>query len=315
MNIVKLRDIVMPDEFRLARFFNKNLKGKYAYWVQMRYIFPLESLDYRTYIAYEQLDAEDFLSEDILPHIDLYSEDCCMFEFAQNYIDHNATETVNNINEYRIANEYVVDFNVDINQLRVFRTWLANEILMLNSSVSGEYNDTLTSNQIHMLEFYQNNMYDEVVKQLSIFGIDNNFKTSGAKNTCGCCSANTSLSSISTLTVCKPIEIYTKNIHDLMVQTFEDVNFWLHFNVEFVKLFKLYIDNIIRVGFAITSNDVNKLYVKCECGNSNLHKMTLQNLSNALEYIINKETDKHRNFIHDALYNWAENLYDYMYWK
>ena len=61
MNIVKLRDIVMPDEFRLARFFNKNLKGKYAYWVQMRYIFPLESLDYRTYIAYEQLNAEDFL--------------------------------------------------------------------------------------------------------------------------------------------------------------------------------------------------------------------------------------------------------------
>lgn len=315
MNIVKLRDIVMPEEFRLSKFFNKNLKGKYAYWVQMRYIFPLESLDYRTYIRFEQLDAADFLSEDMLPHIDLYSEDCCMYDFAQNYIDQSITESINDINEYRIANEYVVDFNVDITHLRSFRTWLANEVLLLNSSIDGVYNSNLSDNQIHMLEFYQNNMYNDIIKQLSIFGVDNNFKSVGASNTCGCCSPNTTLDGLSLITICKPIEIYTKNLHNLMVQTFEDVNFWAQFNVEFIKLFKLYIDNIIKAGFVITASDVNKMYVSCDCGNSNLHTTILQNLSTSLGYIINNDIANHRNFIHDSLYNWAEKLYDYMYWK
>ena len=315
MNIVKLRDIVMPDEFRLSRFFNKNLKGKYAFWVQMRYIFPLDSLDYKTYIQYEQMNAEDFLREDILPHIDLYSEDCCMFDFAQNFIDHDATETANPINEYRIANEYVVDFNVDITNLRSFRSWLANEILLLNSSMDGTYNDNLSDNQIHMLEFYKNNMYNEIIKQLSIFGIDNNFKAIGSTNACGCCSTNTSIENLSLITPCNPIEIYTKNIHNLMVQTFEDVNFWMKFNIEFIKLFKLYIDNIIKAGLVIKTNDINKMYTYCDCGNTNLHTSILQNLSTSLDYIINNEVSNHRNFIHDSLYNWAETLYDYMYWK
>lgn len=315
MNIIKLRDIVMPDEFRLSRFFNKNLKGKYAFWIQMRYIFPLESLDYKTYIQYEQLNAEDFLSENMLPHIDLYSEECCMFNFAQNYIDHEATENVNGINEYRIANEYVVDFNVDITHLRSFRTWLANEILLLNSSIDGVYNDNLSDNQIHMLEFYKNNMYNEIIKQLSIFGIDNNFKSVGNSTSCGCCSQNTMLDGLSLITICKPIEIYTKNIHNLMVQTFEDVNFWLQFNIEFIKLFKLYIDNIIKAGFVISINDTNKMYTQCDCGNTNFHTSILQNLSTSLGYIINDDVSNHRNFIHDSLYNWAETLYDYMYWK
>lgn len=315
MNIVKLKDIVMPEEFRLSRFFNKNLKGKYAYWVQMRYIFPLESLDYRTYIQYEQLDAADFLGENILPHIDLYSEDCCMFDFAQNYIDHEETETVNGINEYRISNEYVVDYNVDITKLKQFRTWLANEILLLNSSIDGEYNTDLTSNQIHMLEFYQNDMYNEVIKQLSIFGVDNSFTALGTNSNCGCCSPNSNLLNITLPTTCKPIEIYTKNLHNLMVKTFEDTTFWLKFNVEFLKLFKLYIDNIIKAGFVITTNDIDKMYVKCDCQSSNNHTAILQNLSTALEYMIDNNVVNHRNFIHDALYKWAENLYDYMYWK
>ena len=41
MNIIKLRDIVLSNDYKIADFYNANLKGKYAYWVQMRYIFPL----------------------------------------------------------------------------------------------------------------------------------------------------------------------------------------------------------------------------------------------------------------------------------
>ena len=62
MNIVKLNDILIPESFKLAEFFNSKLKGKYAYWVQMRYIFPLDSLDYKTYIKYEQILDTKYMS-------------------------------------------------------------------------------------------------------------------------------------------------------------------------------------------------------------------------------------------------------------
>ena len=318
MNIVKLKDIVMPAEFRLSKFFNENLKGKYAYWIQMRYIFPLNSLDYKTYIQYEQMDPVHFLGPDMLPHIDLYSEDCCMYDFAQEYIDHDATELANAINDYRTANEYVADFDIDINKLRNFRTWLANEILMFNTSIDGGYLDNLTVNQIHMLEYYKNDMYNDVVKQLNIFGIENAFTLTGATKS-GCCCNNdiSSLYALTTGTTCNAIDIYTKNLHTLMVQTFEDVNFWMQFNKDFIAVFKKYIDNIIKTGLVINTVNRDVLYTTCTCSNNsvNASNTLLQNLSTALQYIIDDEVTGHLNFIHDSLYNWADQLYDNMSWK
>lgn len=315
MNIVKLKDIIMPDECKLSKFFNTSLKGKYAYWIQMRYIFPLESLDFKKYIQFEQLDPADFLDDNMLTHIDLYSEECSMYNFAQNYIDHEITESINNINEYKLANEYVVDFNVDIEKLKVFRSWLAGEILSLSSNVDGTYNGKLSENEIHVLEFYKNDMYNDVIKHLTIFGNDD-LSLLTTKTGCACCSTtNTLLNNLALPNVCRPIEIYTKNLHNLMVQTFEDVNFWAGFNVEFIKLFKLYIDNIIKAGFVFSTDDTLNLYKTCKCNSSTVHTTILQNLSISLEYIINDEISTHRNFIHDSLYTWAENLYDLMYWK
>ena len=318
MNIVKLKDIVMPSEFRLSKFFNENLKGKYAYWIQMRYIFPLNSLDYKTYIQYEQMDPVHFLGPDMLPHIDLYSEDCCMYDFAQIYIDHDATELANAINYYRTANEYVADFDIDINKLRNFRSWLANEILMFNTSVDGGYLDNLTVNQIHMLEYYKNNKYNDVIKQLNIFGFEDAF-TLPSPTKSGCC-CNNNVATLYTLTPntsCNAIDIYTKNLHVLMVQTFEDVNFWMQFNKDFIAVFKKYIDNIIKTGLIINTTDTKAVYTTCTCNNNaiNASNSLLQNLSTALQYIIDDEVTGHLNFIHDSLYNWADLLYDNMSWK
>ena len=242
----------------------------------------------------------------------LYAYNALLFTSGKRYCEEDI------LSEKRIIvidNPESVIKDVDITKLKQFRTWLANEILLLNSSIDGEYNTDLTSNQIHMLEFYQNDMYNEVIKQLSIFGVDNSFTALGNNSNCGCCSPNSNLLNITLPTTCRPIEIYTKNLHNLMVKTFEDTTFWMKFNVEFLKLFKLYIDNIIKAGFVITTNDIDKMYVKCDCQSSNNHTAILQNLSTALEYMIDNNVANHRNFIHDALYKWAENLYDYMYWK
>ena len=318
MNIVKLKDILMPETSVMAEFFNKYLKGKYAYWVQMRYIFPLDSLDYKTYIKYEQYDHVHFLGPDMLPHIDLYSEDCCMVDFARLYIDSEATEDANNIYEYSTANSYVADIDIDVNILRNFRTWLATELLKFNTGLDGNYVGKYTDNQVHMLEYYKNGMYNEVVKQLNIFG-KQNYNIQSVSNTCGCCSSNiSSLYNIDDINMCDALNLYRTNIHKLMVNTFESVDFWKQFNIDFIKVFKKYVDNILKTKMIISSNTKVNVLNTCNCNyesNTTVNDGILRKLSFALEYIINNDLTNHINYINDALHDWAEYLYDYMSWE
>lgn len=318
MNIVKLKDILMPTEFKMAEFFNKHLKGKYAYWIQMRYIFPLDSLDYKTYIKYEQLDAIDFLDEFILPHIDLYSEENCMIDFANTFIDLCATEDANNIYNYIASNKYVTDYNIDIECIKTFRSWLAKELLKLNGDIHENHLGKYSTEQIHMLEYYKNCMYNDVIKYLDIFG-NKSVELKTNNSSCGCCGNNSiNLYDITSINTCDPKAIYIKNIHTLMVKTFEDPMFWINLNVDFIKVFKIYVDNIIKAGFVVNNTNNSAVYSLCNCSNNtdNFNNETiLTNLSKSLDYIINKQYSKHMNFIHDSLYNWAEYLYDYMYWK
>lgn len=319
MNIVKLRDRLMPNNYKMAELFNTRLKGKYAYWIQMRYIFPLDSLSYKEYIKYEQLDEIDFLSSDIIEHIDLYDEDCCMIDFVNAYVDICATEDANNIYNYIASNEYTTDSDVDIDMLRRFRAWLAEELLKLNSGIYLDHTGKYTDEQVHMLEYYKNNMYDDVVKYIDAFAN----KTAAIKNAiasnCGCCSSN-AVSSLYTndITVCDPSSIYTASIHNFMVKTFEDPQFWISLNADFIKLFKKYIDNIIQVGFVINKpQTVSNSFVECNCSTANDYNSTsdiLNKLSISLGYIIDNDTNGHLNYMHDAFYNWAEHLYEYMYW-
>lgn len=318
MNIIKLKDIMMPSDCRISKFFNEHLKGKYAYWIKMRYIFPIDSLNYKTYIRYEQLDEMYLLGADILPHIDMYSDECNMFNFTQDYVDYEATEIANSINEFTVANSYATDFDIDIEKIRKFRTWLANEILVLNYGIEEGYLDTLTPEQIHMLEYYKNNMYNEVVKQLSVFGVENafSFVNSNSSN-CNCCNNASSLYSLTGTLTCNALEIYKKNIHNLMVQTFENADFWMKFDKGFIAVFKKYIDNIIKAGLIINIEKQNVLYNACQCSSSSINASNemLQRLSQSLQYIIDDEVKGHINFIHDSLYDWAEHLYDKMSWE
>lgn len=312
MNIIKLKDILMPETSNMAEFFNNNLKGKYAYWIKMRYIFPLESLDYKTYIKYEQYDAFNFLSSDILPHIDLYSKECCMADFVNMYIDTSVTEEINNINKYAIANNYTTDSDLDISMLRKFRTWLAEELLKFNDS------NIYTESQLYMLEYYKNCMFNEVVKQLMLFN-NSNVITSGKENTgCMCSNNNSSLYNLANIDVCNALSIYKTNVHNVMVETFSDLNFWKTKNTDFLIILKKYIDNILNVKLAvITVNKKDTIYVDCGCNSDqqSINYNILSRLSTSLGYIINNDFAGHSNYIHDALYDWAEYLYDYMYWE
>lgn len=315
MNIVKINDILLPKEFKMSKFFNEQLKGKYAYWVKMRYIFPLDSLNYNTYIKYEQLDTVHMLGDDILPHIDLYSEEYCMIDFVNIYINICETEKINSVCKYMVKNEYVTDDDLDISKLRVFRSWLADQLLFLNTGIGGHDLGMYTPEQKHVLEYYKNDMYNDTINILSVFGKENSTERV-IKQSCGCCnSVNDNIYSLENKSFCDALSIYRNNLHKLMVEMFSDVNFWSKLNRDFIGLFKKYIDNIIKVGFVI--DNTNKVIISCECSisdTSNNEKL-LKNLSIALGYIIDDDIIGHKNFISDVLYNWAEYLYDYMSWK
>jgi hypothetical protein len=250
----------------------------------------------------------------MIEHIDLYTEECCMIDFARFFIDQPTTEEINMVCEYAVANQYVADADLDILKLRNFRAWLAGELLYFNTGVDGHDLGKYTPEQVHMLEYYRNGMYNEVVKQLNIFGSSNAFVTSPASS-CKCCNNNVSgLYNVSDVHSCNALEVYKKNIHKLMVSTFEDPNFWTMFDKDFIALFKQYIDNIIRVGFVV--NNVTVISDNCDCVSANTNKSDsiLNRLSMALGYIHNDDITGHMNYIHDALYDWAEYLYDNMSW-
>lgn len=321
MNIVKLKDVIMPEEFKMSEFFNTKLKGKYAYWIQMRYIFPLDSLCYGEYIKYEQKDPMDFLSDKTKPHIDLYSEEYCMIDFVNLFIDLCETEEVNNVYKYIAANEYSTDPDIDINALRNFRTWLATELLRLNSGLYDDHLGKYTDEQVHMLEYYKNGMYNDIVKYLNIFGNKEPYISNAKTNLTGCgCSNNyntNNIMSISAISTCDAKSIYTDNIHALMVKTFEDPKFWMSINTNFIKVFKKYIDNIIKVGLTIETSFDKNPFEECSCLENTKSNNTkiLERLSVSLGYIIDKSTDGHMNYIHDALYEWSEYLYEKMNWQ
>ena len=309
MNIIKLKDVIMPSEFRMSAFFNSKLKGRYAYWVQMRYIFPLDSLDYKTYIEYEQYDPADFLSANTLQHIDLYNEEYCMIDFAQQFIDLNATEKANAVDVYSSANKYATDADITITQVKMFRSWLAGELITLNNNYTAE--------QLHMLEFYKNNMYNDVIKYLDLFNSNTtSYSLHTVSSSCDCCSSNIKSYENSSINSCNPKEIYIKNIHKLMVDTFSDPMFWLGLNIEFLKRFKLYIDNIIVSGLNLVTTKNQKKFTICNCDITDETKNTsiLNALSISLGYMIENDGVGHMLYIHDSLYDWAEYLYDYMFW-
>lgn len=325
MNIIKLKDIVMPNEYSISIFFNEKLKGKYAYWIKMRYIFPLDSLNYNAYIKYEQMTDMQMTGSNVLPHIDLYSEECCMIEFAQRYIDAAATEEANSIHIFKTSNMYSADYDIDINELKSFRSWLADELLSMNTNDEGHYMNAYTPAQTHMLEYYKNNMYNDVVKYLDMFKgssiVPLTLITDSVSSSCSCCNNSNAINVVQPDSSCNALENYRKNIYAFMVETFSSIDFWKACNKSFLRLFKRYIDNIIKTNLTLpnvieTSYNAD-IYALCKCSSSNddNFKKMMNNLSIAIQYIIDDEIAGHKNFIYDAFNRWSANAYEKMNWK
>lgn len=334
MNIIKLKDIRMPEENPKATLFNTYLKGKYAWWVGMRYITPIipEGPDQKVvpgsiglgragYIRCEQdinnlLDPE---SEFHTQYIDTHDGD---YNFLAEYVDAAETDYVNNIALLISQNNYKTDDDITIDELKKFRAWLAEELLKFSQTYTGEQIESVYSSKvIRMLQYYAKNMVDEVVLGLIDFGAPDITISSITTSKCGCVgSSNVSSLYSDALTSCEPLKVYRKNIYKLMVDTFSSVDFWLDRYSQakaFIGEFKKYIDNILRVGLPLNIDLLaDSRFTDCNCTQQVDSQGTeiLKRLSEALGYIISESIQGHKNFIASAFADWSKYLYESMYW-
>ena len=318
MNIIKLKDVIMPDSMPQAEYFNKYLKGRYAYWVQMRYIVSFDHMRHEGYVACEE-DITKLLQKENgkypkpygAPCLDIYDKNIVQF------VDSKETDRINNTIEFRLKNKYVVDEDITTDELKKFRTWLATEILKMDQTELGEQKKSyLNDEETHTMEYYANNMYDSTIKILTSFGGDSiAYISTPSVSSCGC-EGNSDLTSLYNINVgCNTIDIYRKNLYLKMVEMFSNVDFWTQWSPEFIGVFKRYIDNIIRINLPLSSSMLSNEYLDCGCAHeSNDMSEILKRLSTALQYIYEDKVSGHRNYIRDALTDWSSKLYEIMLW-
>ena len=311
MNLIKIKDIILDtlsglDENNI-KIFNNYLRGRYVHAVNWNYILPLEEADINAVktmcdeISKKEKDINDILAD----YHWMYLTD------IQEYIDQTTTLNINDINKYISYNAFIpADLTTD--DLKKFRTWLASTILSFNMITDDK--------TIHMLKYYANGMYDDVIEGLSNFGEDEyNIITDSSSSSCGCNSSAQTLAQLQDITLCQPLSIYRTNIYKYMIEIFSDMYWWMDFDPEFLTMFKTYIDNIIKANFSFSKASIIDDYVECGCRLDSTTKQNkaierLNKLSEALKMMINNDISGHKNYINTALTDWSTYLYENMEW-
>lgn len=319
MNIIKYQDILADNEF-----FNENLKGKYAVAFNFKYVFPLGvvniSENSTQIIDIEQQQPKEIpineLSIETLSGetLDLTRNiDYILYDEFKSYIDIPGADP---IVTYIYLNNFTTDDDITLEELKRFRTWLA-EVLLENAYWIEEYSkdpDKLRG----MLVYYVQEMYDHTVKMLSAFG-DSTELVGGISQQSGCGCKNQSVNlQTSAVSVCDPLLIYRHGVYKYMVEIFSDINYWIG-QVDICGEMKKYIDNIIKVGLPLSSDKLYSNFADCTCINADTDEQAamtaiLNRLSQSLGFIIEDKVSGNRNFIQAAFQDWSTYLYEKMRW-
>ena len=342
MNIVKLKDIILKEPCGLSpekiELFNTKFKGRYVHCINWTYLVPLEEMTNEAAIELSKELCIDLFSDlkamqkgiTTTTSIDKYPW-FYLHELAE-YVDENDTEKVNAIYKYIEYNSFTPDKELTLEQIKIFRTWLATVLFNLLSK-----EPDVEKNTIAMLNYYMNDMNDSVIDTLASFQVDMpqvNIYTAGVqgvtginilstvkKSSCSCTQSSTAalLAQPSSVSVCDPIAIYRRALYTQMVDVFSDINFWMQREKELLLEIKRYIDAIIKLNLPLTASQyVSELY-DCNCLTSTDSAQErlmsiLKNLSTAFDYMANDKVTGNKNFIGDTLNQWATKLYEIMRW-
>ena len=357
MNIVKFQDIVMnPDvlvgagyaeivdggyiwkndhpfgEFSIdgfCEYFNSTLRNKYAYVICWTHILPM--VDNSGPIpAGDPFNPGDELNYVNVEMGNVFIENLLAFKDLRPWVDQVRTLGIlqNDKIKYDYLNEFTPDDDITIDELKMFRTWLAS-ILLANTPVVNNWNDPerLTT----MLTYYKQDLKDATVNTLAGFAgymqesvlvantKDNkpNLASLALSAGCGCNGGVRSVGNISAVSGCDPLQMYRNAIYNYMVETFSNMDYWMG-QVEICVEMKKYLEGILKVGLPLGSKIIDPL-ADCECNTMDAdsqvrYRRMIEALIQSLTYIIEGSVSGNRNYISTAFSNWATYLYEYMYW-
>lgn len=313
MNIVKFRDIYLEtNDSSLTTSdienFNANLRGKYAYVVNWKWVVPMSKMSETEFVNASVLDSSQG-TEDIPNNLIPFG--AIQLDKISDYVDHSETEITNNVSRYLKLNEFVSDSDITIDDAKKFRQYLAEQLLAIKYEfVKGE---------TQMLNYYKDNMYDSVVDSLTIFTENNQVQLLYiGKKSCDCLTTKGLQGQAVVNGQCDPIYEYRRGVYSKMVELFSDYNYWIGLGGLCID-FKKYIDAIIKYNLPLFISSNINVFDDCTCTSrtDSLQERginTMKNLSLALQYIIDSDVDGHKNFINEALSVFASQYYERMYW-
>lgn len=341
--IIKFKSLIMDEtncpagfDPNLIQEFNDFFKGKYCYLLRgdntiYAVAFDTEEVNGATVEYYENIimSLYYFVPDSGIKNILLLTSSTpdwdngdgtgLKYELSaiwSEFIDQILTDKSNSVDRYIALNRFEPDSDLTIDDLKRFRTWIAD--CLYEAYVDGQ--EEVDEKFKNMVNYYRNEMNDDATNLIHIFsdGISATATLPASHVGCGCNTFN--VGSMTNISVCDILDTYRKNIHDYMVEQFSKASLWMNVDDEpdFLIMFKKYIDEIILNDFPLYA--INPIgYADCAClsdqaSNQEQLMKILKNLSISIQYMIDGSVSSHKNFVYENLYNWANSLYEIMRW-
>jgi hypothetical protein len=304
MNIVKFKDIYLTQENadQLTEdemiLFNKWFKGRYAYVVNWTWCVPFDVMTEAEYVLVsEQNEIDEYVN--------------LLYSSVLNLVDQSTTSRINSVELYKNLNKFVSDDEITLDELKNFRNWMAENLLEIRTN--------LLSGEFEMLSYYKEDMFDQVIKSLSLFTTNAQpTVTYVNQKSCNCMTSNIK-SNMTITNQCDAVSEYRRGIYNRMVELFSDYTYWIELD-GFIAEFKRYIDGIISYNLPLYTSQYVNVFDDCTCASQTdaLQQRgirAMKNLSQALQYIIDNDVTGHKNFINTSLNVFASEYYEMMKWK
>jgi hypothetical protein len=304
MNIVKFKDIYLTQENadQLTEdeliLFNKWFKGRYAYVVNWTWCVPFDVMTEAEYVLVSERNA-------IGEYVNL------LYSSVLNLVDQSTTSRINSVELYKNLNKFVSDDEITLDELKNFRNWMAENLLEIRTN--------LLSGEFETLSYYKEDMFDQVIKSLSLFTTNTQpTVTYVNQKSCNCMTSNIK-SNMTITNQCDAVSEYRRGIYNRMVELFSDYTYWNELG-GFIAEFKRYIDGIISYNLPLYTSQYVNVFDDCTCASQTdaLQQRgirAMKNLSQALQYIIDNDVTGHKNFINTSLNVFASEYYEMMKWK
>lgn len=304
MNIVKFKDIYLTQENadQLTEdemiLFNKWFKGRYAYVVNWTWCVPFDVMTEAQYVLVSE-------QNEIGEYVNL------LYSSVLNLVDQSTTSRINSVELYKNLNKFVSDDEITLDELKNFRNWMAENLLEIRTN--------LLSGEFETLSYYKEDMFDQVIKSLSLFTTNTQpTVTYVNQKSCNCMTSNIK-SNMTITNQCDAVSEYRRGIYNRMVELFSDYTYWNDLG-GFIAEFKRYIDGIISYNLPLYTSQYVNVFDDCTCASQTdaLQQRgirAMKNLSQALQYIIDNDVTGHKNFINTSLNVFASEYYEMMKWK